>query len=547
MKTLLNILAFFFLFIALVIPNRLAWITPGSFVFLPLELIVFSLLLLVPARAGHVLRVTLALILATGLVFKLADLVAYQVFSRPFNPVFDLYLLADGMRLLTGAIGRIGALLAALLLVVALALVFLLAFAVLGRIRTVLHQQPRRSLQISGALLGLWIVLKLSGFARVNTYFHDEFVQHVYAIFNSLDDIRNFSATVNDDPYAAASGQQLFDKLRGKDVYVIFVESYGRIVLDDPEFSAAVQPTLEQAAFQLQINGIGARSAFIRSSTVGGISWLAHATTMSGLWIDSQLRYDTLMMSKRPTLNRLFQRAGWRTLAVMPAISMVWPEAKYFGYDHVYDAHNSGYNGLPFNWVTMPDQYVMSALQAHERTQDERAPIMAEIALISSHAPWTPTPELVLWSEVGDGTVFNEQTLAGPAVDDVWQDTALIRQQYRQSIEYVINNLASYAIQYGDDNLVMLILGDHQPAPLVTGAIDNADVPVHIIARDPAVFDAIADWQWSEGLLPANDAPVWRMDTLRDRFIDAFTSNATSNATTSATTSTTTSETVNGN
>jgi hypothetical protein len=62
MKTLLNILAFFFLFIALVIPNRLVWITPGSFVFLPLELIVFSLLLLVPARAGQLLRVTLALV-----------------------------------------------------------------------------------------------------------------------------------------------------------------------------------------------------------------------------------------------------------------------------------------------------------------------------------------------------------------------------------------------------------------------------------------------------------------------------------------------------
>ena len=524
MKSLLNILAFVFLFIALVIPNRLSWIELSAFVFLPLELIVFSLLLLVPARGGAVLRGVLAVVLATGLVFKVADLIAYQVFSRPFNPVFDAHLLADAMRLVTGAIGRIGAILTALLLAAVVVLIFLLSFAVLGRIQQVLTLKRLRSLQLCSGLLVLWFVLKLSGFARVNTYFHDEFVQHVYAIFNSLEDIRSFGATVNNDEYAAISGEKLFDTLRGKDVYVIFVESYGRVVLDDPEFAASIKPTLEQADFQLQINGIGARSAYLTSATVGGISWLAHATTLSGLWIDSQVRYDTLMMSDRPTLNRLFKRAGWRTLAVMPAISMVWPEGQYFGYDYIYDAHNSGYKGLPFNWVTMPDQYVLSALQAHERTAGERAPVMAEIALISSHAPWTPTPELVHWDDVGDGSVFNAQTNAGPNVDDVWQDTALIRQQYRQSIEYVINNLASYAIQYGDDNLVMLILGDHQPAPLVTGDIDNAEVPVHIIARDPAVLAAIDDWQWSEGLLPARDAPVWRMDTLRNRFIQAFSS-----------------------
>jgi hypothetical protein len=52
---------------------------------------------------------------------------------------------------------------------------------------------------------------------------------------------------------------------------------------------------------------------------------------MSGLWIDSQLRYDALMMSQRPSLIRLFQRAGWRTVGVMPAITLAWPEGQYFG------------------------------------------------------------------------------------------------------------------------------------------------------------------------------------------------------------------------
>src|SRR6185436_11432802 len=53
--------------------------------------------------------------------------------------------------------------------------------------------------------------------------------------------------------------------------------------------------------------------AFLTSPTFGAISWLAHATLQSGLWVDSQPRYDLLVTSPRLTLSRLFQRAGSRT------------------------------------------------------------------------------------------------------------------------------------------------------------------------------------------------------------------------------------------
>ncbi len=522
LRTALDVAALVCVFVVVIIPNRLEWITPGSFMFLPLELIVAGLLLLVPGLGGRALRVVLAILLATGLVFKVADLVVYEVFSRPFNPVFDLYLVDDGLRLITGAFGRIDAIVLALLMLLVFALIFYFAFAVLGRLQNRLQQSSRYSLPALAGLLVVWIGLHFAGFPRVNTYFHDELVEHVSAIFDSLDDIKSFAAIVNNDKFATASGEQLFSKLRGKDVLVIFVESYGRTVFDDDEFSKEIKPSFDQANFQLKLNGLQARTAWLTSPTVGGISWLAHGTLLSGLWINNQLRYDSLILSQRATLNRLFQRAGWRTLGVMPAITMAWPEGQYFGFDQTYNAGNLGYQGLPFNWITMPDQFVMAALQGLERNKAPRPPLMAEIALISSHAPWTPVPELVHWDEVGNGAIFNGQAVAGPDPDEVWENTARIREQYRKSIDYVINMLASYAIQFGDDNLVMLILGDHQPAPLVTNDSPSNEVPVHVIARDPAVFEAITDWHWSEGLVPAKDAPVWRMDALRDRFIEAF-------------------------
>ena len=60
---------------------------------------------------------------------------------------------------------------------------------------------------------------------------------------------------------------------------------------------------------------------------VGGQSWLAHASLLSGLRIDNQGRYRALLASPRRTLLHLAQAAGWRTAAVMPAITLAWPEA----------------------------------------------------------------------------------------------------------------------------------------------------------------------------------------------------------------------------
>lgn len=48
------------------------------------------------------------------------------------------------------------------------------------------------------------------------------------------------------------------------------------------------------------------------------------------------------------------------------------------------------------------------------------------------------------------------------------------------------------------------------------------EVPISIVARDPAVLDRVADWGWTDGLKPAPQAPVWRVDSVRDRFLTTF-------------------------
>ena len=37
-----------------------------------------------------------------------------------------------------------------------------------------------------------------------------------------------------------------------------------------------------------------------------------------------------------------------------------------------------------------------------------------------------------------------------------------------------------------------------------------------------AAGEAVDDWNWTEGLEPAQDAPVWKMSAFRDRFLTAY-------------------------
>jgi hypothetical protein len=69
---------------------------------------------------------------------------------------------------------------------------------------------------------------------------------------------------------------------------------------------------------------------------------------------------------------------------------------------------------------------------------------------------------------------------------------------------------------------VLIMLGDHQPATIVSGADATHEVPISIIAHDPDVFSQISSWNWPDGLRPGPTAPLWQMDAFRDRFLTAF-------------------------
>jgi len=130
---------------------------------------------------------------------------------------------------------------------------------------------------------------------------------------------------------------------------------------------------------------------------------------------------------------------------------------------------------------------------------------------------------MIDWNQVGDGSIFKTMPVDHALTrSELFGDLARVRGAYGQSIEYSLNALVSFVQHYGNKNLVLVVLGDHQPSKIITGDAPSHDVPISVIARDPAVLGKIAGWGWSTGLRPRSNAPVWPMDAFRDRFFRAF-------------------------
>ncbi|WP_457205275.1 sulfatase-like hydrolase/transferase [Nocardioides sp. P5_C9_2] len=528
---MLTTLAAVLVVLALAVPNRLEAMVPEAFVRLPVELLAYlALVLVLPSRLGLVRRalaVVAGLLLAVATVFKLLDVGFLQALNRPFDPLIDWRYAGSLVETVRGsAEGALGNGLLLLAGTVLVAVLVLVPWAVLRVTRVAVRHRAGTARLVAG-LTGLWLALSLLdvrvGPGLVASEATAGYVAaQVARVPSQLRDQREFARAASADPMRDVPADDLLTELRGKDVLIVFVESYGRVAVEGSSFSAGVDRVLDSGTRQLRREGFTARSAFLTSPTFGAISWLAHSTLQSGLWVDSQQRYDHLVTTPRLTLTQLFGRAGWRTVADVPANNRDWPQGAFYGFDHVYDSRNVGYRGPRFGYPTMPDQYTLDAFHRLELSPRDRAPVMAEIDLITSHAPWSRVPRMLPQHAVGDGSAYDGMPETLDSETDIWPSPTRVRAAYGDSIEYSLASVVSFLSSYGDRDLVVVMLGDHQPATIVSGEDPGHDVPVSVIARDPAVTDRISGWGWDDGLRPATDAPVWRMDLFRDRFLAAY-------------------------
>lgn len=498
---------------------------------LPLEwFVIAGLLIVLPARrfVSYALRAVITLALTLVSVLKFADLATFTAFSRAFNPLMDLPLAEAAFRLASGSVGWPLAIILAVLIGLLPFMLATLLWWSTGRINGLKVAAPMR--WAAGAVGTLAMVLAAAQLgaahgawtlppATPGEAFSTQLAIDRTTTFRALyADLGAFEEEAQIDPFAGQQG--LLDRLDRRDVFVIFIESYGETALRNPLYAPTHLARLEEAETKLAAAGLAMRSAWLTSPVAGGQSWLAHATLASGLSIDNQARYRAMLASTRPSLYHLAQTAGYRTTVLMPAITLPWPEAQFMGFNDIYEAADFGYRGEAFNWTTMPDQYTLSTV---DRILPEGGePHFAMTALLSSHAPWTPVPRIVAWDEIGDGTIFDESQHVGPPGGEVWPNPELMREQYRLALDYSLEIVFDFAARHAGRDWLIIILGDHPPAQRVS-EIEGQDVPIHLVGS-PAALAAFDVWGFSNGLIPDDTAPVWPMSSFRDRFIAALSS-----------------------
>ncbi len=489
---------------------------------LPLELPVIVLgLVAFTGRVREGLRVVVVVMLALMLIFKLGSIGARFGFDRPFNPLVDALMVPVALDTISKGVGFLGAAGAVVGVLLVVALVVTLLVWATGVIAHRVTAEAR--IFVSGAAFlaaMLWFVPGLRGTVHWDS---SVFVRDQAVFFvRNLEDSGRFRAALLEKPFADLPAQGRLAGLKDTDVLFLFVESYGRSSLDNARFADVVRARLKIFTADMAAKGFTAKSAWMLSPTYGGESYLAHSTLVSGLWVDNNQRYSQLLRSSHDTLVGDFSKAGWRTVTVMPEITMPWPEVDFFGFDAVYSALNLDFKGQSFDYMTMSDQYALAELQRRELAPPARKPVMALVGLISSHIPWAPLPKVVPWDAVGDGTIFNTARTTESA-NEVWRDPKTVDAFYARSIDYSLETLASFVATYAKDNTLVLIMGDHQPMSFIAGEGASHEVPAHLIARNPALIEALEQGAWTPGMEPNADSPSWAMDSLRERILKAYT------------------------
>jgi phosphatidylglycerophosphate synthase len=523
----------------LVAPDRVDRLTPAAFVRLPLELLVLvALAMVLPARPRRILVGIAGVLFGLVTVVKALNVGFYEELDRQFNPVLDWGNFGPAIGVVRDSIGPTATDILGVSVVVAVALVVAVVIASTVHL-SALAVRHRRGSARGVAALGVvwamcaalsWQIVPGAPVASMNTA--RLAVSQVRQAAAAVRDQARFERAIHDaDPYAQIPTPDLLTGLRGKDVIIAFVEAYGQVAVQGTPFSPDIDAMLRRSANTLAGSGYATRSAFLTSPTFGGISWLSHSTLQSGLWVDNQQRYNQLVGSQRFTLSDAFDKAGWRTVGDEPEDNKPWPPGTtFYHYDRVYKWQDVGYRGPHFAYASMPDQYSLAAFQRLELAPGHR-PVMAEIDLVSSHNPWTPLPKMVPWNKLGDGSIFTPMAAQGVSpsvpllngfVPNGLRDTSTVQKLYEHSLQYSLQALISWVTELHDPNLVLVMLGDEQPATVVTGPNATHNVVVSILAHDPAVLDRVASWDWEAGLLPSPHAPVWRMDTFRDRFLTAY-------------------------
>ena len=459
-------------------------------------------------------------------LFRIGDNLVPMYFFRPFNLFLDSRFLPDLIHLLYSTFSF-----KAFILFITLVITLLIGITggVWLSLRTIhgyLSNHYQRRLILLLFFTGLMAMQYLPSAVTHNSsgIFAQGLMYRVLEEFDFILHVNGYRkkhlASIQTVSDKRAKIPSSLDRLKGADVYLFLIESYGHTIFADKGHFQKIERFLDSVEKDLKAREFSICSAFLDSPTYGGSSWLAHATLAGGVYLNNQMKYNLLITSDAKTMAHFFNDAGYRTISAMPGTQWPWPEGAFFGYQQKYYAWNFDYQGPAYGWTPMPDQYVLDFIYRHE-IQGRTQPIFIEFILVSSHAPFHRQPPFLKdWSQIKNGTIYNHKEMVTFPV--VWPDLSNASEAYVTAITYDLTVISDFIQHYLSDQALVIVLGDHQPNVQITGKGQTWSVPVHIISRNQELLKPFYKRGYTPGLIPTQLPPHRGMETFLFEFLSDF-------------------------
>ena len=454
-----------------------------------------------------------------------ADVTAPALYGREINLYWDIRYVSDVAAMLTHSAPTGLVLLAAAAVALVIAGLFLIVRWAFAAVLSAVRRQSGRRVIAGIASAGALAFVAQTVSARVPAI--PAFAPPVSATYaHQMRLVLNARAANRGAHVLAPSPAMDVDLslVKDTDVFLVFIESYGRVAYDRPAFNSRLTPSRSALADAVDETGRDVVSAFVESPTFGGNSWLAHISLLSGIEVKDPDTDALLMTQKRDTLAKAFSRNGHRTVGWMPGLKQAWPEGAFYGFDDIYGQARMSYVGPEFGWFQLPDQFSLAKLDQAEVDQPGRKPLFVFFPTLSTHTPFSPTPPYQSdWSKMLTAEPFDPY-----AVDAAYEepiDYFNLSPHYGNAVEYAYKVIAGYLRWHADRDFVMILLGDHQPPALVSGSGASWDVPVHVIAsRETAraqILDRLRAHGFVSGMTPASQ-PLMHMNALLPVLLDSM-------------------------
>ncbi|HSG64623.1 MAG TPA: hypothetical protein VLD39_06470 [Gammaproteobacteria bacterium] len=465
----------------------------------------FTFPLLLCAAAGltaPLVVLCLSLVLAFGFVEILYASIMTTVFKRPPSLVSDLSLVRAGFSIVHEHRYWI-----VLLLLASAALIAAGAYAATALLFKLMPDRGPLHLIAAAALLPPCTL-------HWRRYAYSQFLgRAVYSPILHL--IRNLSYSRRWKRLGARDAAH-FDRhnhfkdieLKGApNLVLVCIESYGSIVYRDCEPRSSISGLLGGYMSRLAQRGLQYVSSFSEPPIFAGGSWLSYVSFTYGFKLDDLQYYEGLFghdgsFAVYESLFHVLRRNGYRSAVLCPLTgvdpqTVDWASIKRcFQADELVDFRKLEYRGamLPFlGWKGLsaaPDQYALNS--AYEQVSTSTAGRFSLFfCTLNSHYPWHTAIDAVAdWRSLNRSDTPLASGVRGRSM----------MERYRAAIRYQLDYILQFAVERADEDLLIVIFGDHQP-PIITPEKLGKHTPVHIIGKSSAAIDVFR----SHGFLPTLD------------------------------------------